>query len=325
MKRMLKFIARAALLAACAAAAPSAFSQAYPNHTVRIIVPFAAGSATDIAARIMADELRIALGQNFIIDNKPGASASIGAEAAAKAAPDGYTLLVTTNTSHSANPHLFKTLPYDPIKDFAPVSGIMNIPVIIVVNPKMPVKNLQELIAYSKERPGKVSYGFGNSIGQVAAASFTKAAGIDVIATPYKSTPPAMTDVMGGQIDFAVADLASAQALVKSGKLRALAVSSEKRFSQMPDLPTMNETPALAGFELVAWVAMFAPAGTPPEIVARLSSEVRKSLAKPEIRDKIISFSAEPTPSTPEQLGAYVKAQLANWGRRIKDAGILPE
>jgi len=269
--------------------------------------------------------LRVALGQNFIIDNKPGASASIGAEAAAKAAPDGYTLLVTTNTSHSANPHLFKTLPYDPIKDFAPVSGIMNIPVIIVVNPKMPVKNLQELIAYSKERPGKVSYGFGNSIGQVAAASFTKAAGIDTIATPYKSTPPAMTDVMGGQIDFAVADLASAQALVKSGKLRALAVSSEKRFSQMPDLPTMNETPALTGFELVAWVAMFAPAGTPPEIVARLSSEARKSLAKPEIREKIISFSAEPTPSTPEQLGVYVKAQLANWGRRIKDAGIQPE
>ena len=305
--------------------ASSALGQAYPNKPVRIVVPFAAGSATDIVARLLADELRGAFDQTFIVDDKPGASARIGADAVAKAAPDGYTLLVTTNTSHSANPFLFKKLSYDPIKDFAPIAGIMNIPVIVVVNPKLPVNSLKELIEYAKARPGKVSYGYGNSIGQVTGAAFAKAAGIDVIATPYKSSPQAMTDLMGEQIGYAVTDMAAGQALVTSGKLKALAVSTEKRSSLMPDLPTMSETPALAGFELIAWVAMFAPAGTPPEIVNRLSAEVRKALAKPEVKERIAGFAAEATPSTPEQLGVFVKNQLASWGRRIKDAGIEPE
>ena len=303
----------------------SALGQAYPNKPVRIVVPFAAGSATDIVARLLADELRGAFDQTFIVDDKPGASARIGADAVAKAAPDGYTLLVTTNTSHSANPFLYKKLSYDPIKDFAPIAGIMNIPVIVVVNPKLPVNNLKELIEYAKARPGKVSYGYGNSIGQVTGAAFAKAAGIDVIATPYKSSPQAMTDLMGEQIGYAVTDMAAGQALVTSGKLKALAVSTEKRSSLMPDLPTMSETPALAGFELIAWVAMFAPAGTPPEIVNRVSAEVRKALAKPEVKERIAGFAAETTPSTPEQLGVFVKNQLASWGRRIKDAGIEPE
>ena len=314
-----------AAIAATLSIVPGASGQSYPNRPVRIVVPFAAGSATDIAARLMADELRGALGQSFTIDNKAGASARIGAEAVAKAAPDGYTLLVTTNSSHSANPHLYKKLNYDPIKDFAPVSGIMAIPVIVVVNPKLPVATLAELIAYAKARPGKVAYGYGNSIGQVTGAAFAKAAAIDVIATPYKSSPQAMTDLMGEQVTYAVTDMAAGQALVNSGKLRALAVSSEKRFGQMPSLPTMAETPALAGFELVAWVAMFAPAGTPPEIVARLSAELRKSLAKAEIRERIASFSADVTPSTPDELAAFVNAQLVSWGKRIKDAGIEPE
>ena len=308
-----------------ASAAPSAFSQPYPNKPVRIVVPFAAGSATDIVARLLADELRGAFDQSFIVDDKPGASARIGAEVVAKAAPDGYTLLVTTNTSHSANPHLFKKLSYDPIKDFAPIGGIMNIPVIVVVNPKLPVNSLKELIGYAKARPGKVSYGYGNSIGQVTGAAFAKAAAIDVIATPYKSSPQAMTDLMGEQIDYAVTDMAAGQALVNTGKLRALAVSTDRRSSLMPDLPTMAETPALAGFQLVAWVAMFAPAGTPAEIVNRLSVEMNKALAKPEIKARIASFSAEVTPSSPEQLGVFVREQLASWGKRIKDAGIEPE
>ncbi len=308
--------------------APGAFGQAlqaYPNKPVRIIVPFAAGSATDIVARLLAEELRSVFDQSFIVDDRPGASARIGVEAAARAAPDGYTLLVTTNTSHSANPHLFKKLSYDPIKDFAPIGGIMNIPVIVVVNPKLPVNSLKELIDHAKARPGKVSYGYGNSIGQVTGAAFAKAAGIDVIATPYKSSPQAMTDLLGEQIDYAVTDMAAGQALVNTGKLRALAVSTERRSSLMPDLPTMAETPALAGFELVAWVAMFAPAGTPGDIINRLSAEVRKSLGKPEIRDRIASFAAEATPSSPDQLGVFVKNQLASWGKRIKDAGIEPE
>ena len=314
----------AAFIAGCAGA-QVAQAQAYPARPVKIVVPFAAGAATDIVARLVADELRAALGQNFIIDNKPGASARIGAEAVASAPADGYTLLVTTNTTHSANPHLFKKLNYDPIRDFAPISGLMHIPVIVVVHPKSPAHSLQELIDYSRARPGKVSYGYGNSIGQVTGAAFAKAAGIDVIATPYKSSPQAMTDLLGEQIGYAVTDMAAGQALVKSGKLRALAVSSEKRSSILPELPTMAETPALAGFELIAWVAMFAPAGTSPEIVNRLSVEVRKALAKPEVREKIVGYSAEVTPSSPEQLAAFVKAQLGSWGKRIKDAGIEAE
>ena len=328
MRHALKLISvMAAMMAGLLGAlcAGSAFAQPYPNKPVRIIVPFAASSATDIVARLLAEDLRGTFDQNFIVDNRPGASARIGAEAAAKAAPDGYTLLVTTNTSHSANPYLFKKLNYDPIKDFAPIGGIMNIPVIVVVNPKLPVNSLKELIDYARARPGKVSYGYGNSIGQVTGAAFAKAAGIDVIATPYKSSPQAMTDLLGEQIDYAVTDMAAGQALVNTGKLKALAVSTDRRSSLMPDLPTMAETPALAGFELVAWVAMFAPAGTPGDIINRLSAEVRKSLAKPEIRERIASFAAEVTPSSPEQLGVFVKNQLASWGKRIKDAGIEPE
>ena len=322
-------ISLAALITAAvvvsATAQAQAQAQAWPNRAVRIVVPFAAGSATDIVARLMADELRGVFDQSFVIDNKPGASARIGAEMVARAAPDGYTLLVTTNTSHSANPHLFKKLSYDPIRDFAPVAGLMTIPVIVVVHPKSTAMSLQDLINQARARPGKLSYGYGNSIGQVTGAAFAKAAGIDVIATPYKSSPQAMTDLLGEQIGYAVTDMAAGQALVNSGKLRALALSSEKRSPLMPDLPTMNETSVLAGFELVAWVAMFAPAGSAPEIVTRLSAEVRKIQAKPEVRARIASFSADVLQSDPEQLGNFVRAQLVGWGRRIKDAGIEPE
>jgi tripartite-type tricarboxylate transporter receptor subunit TctC len=249
----------------------------------------------------------------------------IGAELVAKSPPDGYTLFVTTNTSHSANPFLFKKLTYDPIKDFAPIAGIMTIPVLVVVDPKLPINSMQDLIAYAKANPGKVTFGYGNSIGQVVGASFAKAAGITVQPIAYKSSPQAMTDVMGGQIAYGVTDMAAGKELVKGGKLRALGVSSEKRSALMPELPAISETPGLAGFEVIAWVAMFAPAGTPKDVVDKLSAEVRKSLAKPEIKEKIVGFAADPMPSSAEQLGEFVKAQLASWGKRIKDAGIEPE
>ena len=313
------------LLVVGIASSHMAWGQGYPNKPVRIVVPFAAGSATDIVARLLADELRVAFNQNFIVDNKPGASAQIGAEHVAKATPDGYTLFVTTNTSHSANPFLFKKLPYDPIKDFAPVAGIMNIPVIVVVDPKLPINSMQDLVAYAKARPGKVSFGYGNSIGQVVGASFAKSAGIEVVSVPYKSSPQAMTDVMGGQVSYGVTDMAAGQSLVKAGKLRAIGVSSEKRSPLMPDLPAISEAPGLSGFDVIAWIAMFAPAGTPKEIVDRLSVEVRKALAKPEIKERLIQFAGEVTPSTPDQLAAFVRAQLASWGKRIKEAGIEPE
>ena len=314
-----------ALLIVGFASSHAAWGQGYPNKPVRIVVPFAAGSATDIVARLVGEELTNVFGQAFIVDDKPGASAIIGAEIVAKALPDGYTLFVTTNTSHSANPFLFKKLPYDPVKDFTPVAGIMIIPVIVVVDPKLPINSMQELISYTKANPGKVSFGYGNSIGQVVGASFAKAVGITVTPIPYKSSPQAMTDVIGGQVSYGVTDMAAGQQLVKAGKLRAIGVSSEKRSALMPDLPAISETPGLSGFDVTAWVAMFAPAGTPKEIVDKLSVEVKKALAKPEIKDRITQFAAETMPSNSEQLGVFVRAQLANWGKRIKDAGIEPE
>ena len=313
-----------ALVVGAAMLAP-AFAQSYPNHPVKIVVPFAAGSATDIIARILADNLRADFDQPFVIENKPGASAQIGAELVAQAPPDGYTLFVTTNTSHSANPFLFKKLNYDPIKDFTPVANIMRIPVIVVVDPKLPVKTLGDLVGYAKANPGKVSFGYGNSIGQVVGASFAKRTGIDVITAPYKSSPQALSDVVGGQVNYAVTDMAAGQAMVTSGRVRALGVSTLKRSALMPDLPAMSETPGLEGFEVIAWVAMFAPAKTPKDIVDKLNAAVRKALAKQEVKDKIASFAAEPAPGTPDELAEFVKQQLAGWGKAIKEAGIEPE
>ena len=319
-----RWVAFAVWLAALVCAS-SAWAQGYPSRAVKIVVPFAAGSALDIAARMVADELRASFDQTFVVENKVGAAGRIGTEQVAKSPPDGYTLLLGSNTSHSANPFMFRQLGYDPVTDFAPIGGIMTLPVVVVVNPKTPVHTLQELIDYCRARPGKISYGYGNSIAQVTGAALSKAAGIDAVATPYKGSPQAMTDLLGQQIDFAVTDLASANSLVGSGKLRALAVSSGARTALMPQLPTFSETPVLAGFEIVAWMGLFAPAGTPPEIVNRVGAELRKALAKPAVRKRIAGFAADVTPFTPEQLGAFVNAQLASWGKRIKDAGITPE
>lgn len=322
---MAKIVRWVTALVLGAAVAIPAWAQAWPSRPVRIVVPFAAGSATDIMARILADELRATFDQSFVVDNKPGASAQIGAELVAKAPPDGYTLFVTTNTSHSANPYLFKKINYDPVKDFTPIANIMRIPVIVVVHPKLPVKDLKDLVAYAKANPGKVSFGYGNSIGQVVGASFAKRSGLEVITVPYKSTPQAITDVLGEQITYSVADMASGQAFVKDGRLRALAVSSAKRSPLMPDLPAVSETPGLEGFEVVAWVAMFGPAGMPRDVVDKLNAAVRKALAKQEVKDKIVGFAAEVSPSTPDELAAFVRDQLASWGKSIKEAGIQPE
>jgi len=320
----MKSLLVAAAAALIATAAPAS-AQTYPNGPITLIVPFAAGSGTDAVARIVGQKLGERLKQPVVVDNKPGASAQIGAQAAAKAKPDGYTLFMTTNTSHSANPYLFKKINYDPVKDFAPVANVMRIPVIIVVDPKLPVRTLAELVAYAKANPGKVSFGYGNSIGQVVGASFARRSGIEVITVPYKSTPQAITDTIGGQVSYSVADMASGQQFVKSGQLRALGVSSLKRSPLMPELPAIAETPGLEGFEVIAWVALFAPAGTPKDVVDKLNAVVRRSLDKPEIKDKIAGFASEPAPGSPEDLAAFVREQLVSWGKSIKEAGIQPE
>ena len=301
----------------------SAGAQGFPDKPIRVLVPFAAGRGTDILARIVTDELRTTMGTNFVIDNRAGASGQIAAELVAKASADGYTLLLSTNTPHSANPFLFKKLNYDPVKDFAAVSRMIYYVFILVVNPNSGIRTVPELINFIKANPGKTSYAFGNSTGQVNGAYFVSAARLDSLPVPYKSTPPAMTDLIAGQVHYMFVDAASSQGNVRSGRLRAIAVMSDKRSGVTPDLPAVGET--VPGFDTVPWAGMFAPAGTPKAIVNRLNSEIVKAINKPAIYQRLAELGLQPAPSTPAELDQLVKEQLVAWGRKIRDAGIQPE
>ena len=298
-------------------------AQTYPDKPIRVLVPFAAGSGTDILARIVTEEMRASMGANFVIDNRAGASGQIAAELVAKANPDGYTLLLSTNTPHSANPFLFKKLSYDPVKDFAAVSRMIYYVFILVVNPNSGIKTVPELIANIKANPGKNSYAFGNSTGQVNGAYFVSAAKLDSLPVPYKSTPPAMTDLIAGQVQWMFVDAASSQGHIKSGRLRAIAVMSDKRSDIFPDLPAVGET--VPGFDTVPWAGMFAPAGTPKAVINRLNAEIVKAINKPAVNQRLADAGLAPGPSTPAELDLFVKQQLAAWGKKIKDAGIQPE
>jgi len=300
-----------------------AIAQNFPDKPIRVVVPFAAGSGTDILARIVTEEMRTSMGANFVIDNRAGASGQIGAELVARANPDGYTLFLSTNTPHSANPFLFKKINYDPIKDFAAVSRMIYYVFILVVNPNAGIKTVPELITYVKANPGKISYAFGNSTGQVNGAYFTSAAKLDALPVPYKSTPPAMTDLIAGQVHYMFVDAASSQGHVRSGRLRAIAVMSDKRSDLFPDLPGVGET--VPGFDTVPWAGMFAPAGTPKAVINRLNTEIVKAINKPSVNQKLAESGLQPSPSTAEELDRFVKQQLAAWGKKIKDAGIQPE
>ena len=301
----------------------AAGAQNYPDKPIRVLVPFAAGSGTDILARIVTDELRTSMSASFVIDNRAGASGQIAAELAAKANPDGYTLFLSTNTPHSANPFLFKKLNYDPVKDYAAVSRMIYFVFIVVVNPNSGIRTVPELIAYIKANPGKTSYAFGNSTGQVNGAYFVSAAKLDSLPVPYKSTPPAMTDLIGGQIQYMFVDAASSQGHVKGGRLRAIAVMSDKRSNVTPDLPAVGET--VPGFDTVPWAGMFAPAGTPKAVIARLNAAIVKAINKPAINQRLADVGLQPAPSTPAELDQFVKEQYVAWGKKIRDAGIQPE
>ncbi len=301
----------------------TAHAQSYPSKPIRVLVPFAAGSGTDILARIVTEELRTAIGASFVIDNRAGASGQIATELAAKANPDGYTLLLSTNTPHSANPFLFKKLNYDPVKDFAAVSRMIFYVFILAVNPNSGIKTVPELIASVKANPGKTSYAFGNSTGQVNGAYFVTAAKLDALPVPYKSTPPAMTDIIGGQILYMFVDWAASQGHVKAGRLRALAVMSDKPSDVLPDLPPVGAT--VAGFDTIPWAGMFVPTGTPTGVVGKLSSEIVKAINTPAVKQRLFDMGLQPAPSGPRELDQFVKEQLAAWGKKIKDAGIQPE
>ncbi|MFM1987674.1 MAG: hypothetical protein RJA99_631 [Pseudomonadota bacterium] len=311
--------------AALAARAGTAWAQPFPNRTIRLVIPFAAGSATDIVARAIAEDLRAALGQPVVVESRPGASGQIAAEAVARAAPDGYTLMLTTNTTHSANPHLFRKLPYDPVRDFAPIGRVCYFPFILAVDAKLPITTPAQLVAWAKENAGRASYAYGNSTGQVAGAALVNLTKLGAQGVAYKSTPQALTDLAGGQVAFMFVDLASSQQHLKAGRIRAIAVSTEKRTQMAPELPTLGETLGLQGFDLSAWVGLFGPAGLPAEIVARLSTELERIVQRREFRERIESLGGEPAPAGAAELGVYVGRQLEVWGQKVRDAGIAPE
>ena len=318
----MKAVSRFALLLISSMLAFAAQAQ-YPNKPIRLVVPFAAGSATDSIARLVSQALIERLGQPVIVDPKPGASGQIAAEFVAKSAADGYTLFMTTNTSHSANPAMFKKLPYDPIKDFAPVLLVGEVPFALVVNNAVPVKTTAELIAYAKANPGKLSFPYASSTAQVAGETLRVMSGISAVAVAYKSSPQAATDLISGQTQFYFIDFGTGLPHIKGGRMRALAATN-KRTELLPGLPAMSET--LPGFALTSWNGVLAPAGTPKEIVARLNAELRAVLARPELRERLNVIGLEVMGSgTPEEFGSFLQIELDKWAKWVKDAGIQPE
>jgi tripartite-type tricarboxylate transporter receptor subunit TctC len=308
-------------LAALTPIAPAA--EPYPAKPIRLVIPFAAGSATDSMGRILAHELSRRLGPNVIVENRAGANGQIAAAFVARSAPDGYTLFMTTNSSHAANPHLYKTLPYDPIKDFEPIARTATLPFMLVVVPSLPVKTTADLVAYSRSHPGELSYGTASSASLVGAETINKMADLDMVRVSYKSSPQTMLDLTAGRLQVMVADFATAMPHVRAGKVRVLAVTTAKRSALLRDTPPIADT--LKGFDITSWNGLFAPAGTPKEIVARLARETLEILARPDIRDKLAAIGFEVDPLGPQPFAAYVREQIAYWGKLVRDAGIPPE
>ncbi|MDL1861095.1 tripartite tricarboxylate transporter substrate binding protein [Betaproteobacteria bacterium PRO7] len=320
MKRL--FSAAAGALALALAAPASA--QTYPAKSITFVVPFAAGSATDQLARALGQSVNAETGQPVVVDNKPGANGFIGAQAVAKAAPDGYTVFITTNTTHAANEHLFKKLPYDPVKDFAPVTGLAKGAQIMVVNPNSPYKTVAEFIAAAKKEPGKLTFGSGSSSSRIAGELLQQMAGIQLLHVPYKSNPLAITDLLGGQIHMMITDMATGMPQVKAGKLRALGVSSLKRSSLAPDVPTIAEA-GVPGYEMGFWFAAYVPAGTPPAVVKRLNELLVKAAGSASAKSLFESTGFEAFTTTPEELAKFQLAESRKWQSIIKKAGIEPE
>lgn len=314
-----------AALTVCAGA--PGYAADYPAQTVKIVVPFSAGSATDISMRKIAEKLGERLKGTFVVENMPGASGQIAAEYVARAKPDGYTIFGTTNTTQSANPALFKKLRYDPAKDFQALNITSETPFLLVTRSDLPIKSVTELVAWLKANPTKGNYGYGNSSGQISGASFVRGAGLTgAISVPYKGTPQALTDLLGGNLSFMFVDLgASMQFLVPGGPLRALAVTAPKRISARPELPTMNEAMGRTDQALVAWGGLFAPAGTPTAIVNTLNKEIREINTLPDFVKYRDSLGGQIMVTTPEEAQAYVENSLKTWAIMVRDAGIEPQ
>jgi tripartite-type tricarboxylate transporter receptor subunit TctC len=317
------YLAGVAALLAAALASP-ACAQAFPVKPVRFVVPFTAGSATDNVARLVGQHITEVTGQQVLVENRAGASGIIGAEFVARAPADGYTLLIGTNTTNAANASLFKTLPYHPQKDFAPVSLIGTAGLIAAVHPSLPVKSIAELTALARRHPGKLAFGEGSASARASVEMYKQMAKLDILRVPYKSNPQAVLDLVAGQVSLMIADMVTLLPQVKAGKLRALAVTTRHRLDILPDLPTMDEA-GVKGYELTVWFAAFTPAGAPADAIRRLNELIAGATKTAKIREFFVNFGGAAQSSTPEELGRFVVAETEKWARIVRAAGIVPE
>jgi len=306
--------------------ATAALAQSYPAKPIRLIVPFAAGGGNDNVARLVGKHLSDSLGQPLVIDNRPGAGGVLGAELAAKAVPDGYTLFLGGVGSHAVNPNLNVSLPYDPIRDFAPVALLAQAPLVLVVHPSVPADSITAFVALARSRPGQLNYasnGNGSS-SHLAAVMFDSMTGVDMVHVPYKGLSPALTDLLSGRVQLMFSSVVAILPHIKAGKLRGLAVTGSRRLASMPNLPTIAES-GLPGYEASSWYGVLAPAGTPREIVARLNAELVKALEQPEVRTSLLAEGAEPIGGSPEQFAAHIRSEMERLGKMIREAKIRPE
>lgn len=315
---------RRSLLATAIATPALAQAEWRPTRPITFILPFAAGSGTDAVARVLAQMLGAELGVNITVDNRAGANGTIAAAAAMRAAPDGQTLFLTTNTTHGANPWLLKRLDYDPIADFTPISRLGQYVFWLTVGAEVPARNFQEFIALARANPGQISYASGNGTGIVAGATIARLAGVEMLHVPYRSTPPALTDVLAGRVSSIVVDLTPTLGHVRDGRLRALGQTNKRRSALIPDVPTLDEQ-GLTGFDLQSFAALFGPARMAPEVVGTLSAAIQRIGARPEYRTRMAELGFDGFVSTPEELNRFVVEQIAAWGEMIRAAGIEPE
>lgn len=311
------------LAAALAASATSAFAQAYPSKSIRFIVPFPPGGGTDTASRLMAEKFATLLGWTVVVDNKPGAGGNIGLDAVAKSAPDGYTIGMGQASNLAINPSLYAKMPFDPLKDLTPIVSVAEQPVVLVVRADSPFKTFADFVQAVKANPGKVGLAqAGNgTVGHLAGEMLKQRAGLHVLQVPYKGAGPAMTDLLGGQVETYFGSAPSVMGQLAAGKVRALAVSSARRISALPNVPTVAEQ-GYAGFDATTWLGLVGPAGMPADAVARINAEAVKILARPDVKDRFVQEGSEPTPGTPQQFAAQIRAEHAKWGTLIREANI---
>ena len=323
MKTAIHFFVAAVLVAA---GTPALQAQDYPAKPIRLIIPYSPGGTADLLARTIGQKMAASLGQQIIVDNRPGAGGNIGADLAAKAAPDGYTIVMGTVATHAINPNLYATMPYDADKDFAPIVLIATLPNLLVVNPSVPAKNVKELIALAQAKPGELAFASaGNGTSQhLSGELFKKMTGVDMIHIPYKGSAPAVSDLIGGQVQLMFDNIPSSLPQVRAGKLRALAVTGPKRSPVLPDLPTLSEA-GLPGFSITSWFALFAPAGTPSKILLRLNKEAAKAIASQDLRQQWMAQGIEPAGGTADQLAEFRRIEAPKWAKIIRDSGARVE